>query len=245
MKNVAVLGCSHSSWRTNDRVWPIQLAERYPNLNIMSFAQPGHGHYHMDLALKHLMYESDVKIDWTIVQFSGLHRIQMPVQCNVPDQDNLWEQCIPDDAGVVPNYKEYVCATARRHRVDSVGVDQVTDFGNLSANGVMGNEYAGHHYIDGAFTEAQYFTRLFLKQIMDMSKYMPLSCFTVWDQGYPNVDNLGMKQTFKQYLEDLVSHGPNDTIHQYLDDTLHLTEEGNKLLVNKLVSLPLFNQHLC
>ena len=229
MKNVAVLGCSHSSERTHDRMWPVQLAERYPNLNIINYSMPGHGHYYMDIILKHLMYESEEQIDWIIVQFTGFHRHHNPILCSKTDP--MFRSSLAHDTHLPKNYNALSLCTSRRIRIHTLDADSLEDFGTISTNGAH-----DHKPNEGVYSEAEYFTRLFQKQVIDMAKYLPLSCFTIWDR--PNVDNIGMKESFWAYINRTYN------LNEHLDESGHFNDKANTILVNYLEGLPLFSQHL-
>ena len=230
MKNLVVLGCSHSSWRTHNRVWPIQLAERYSNINVLNYSLPGHGHYYMDLCLKHLMYENKMDIDWIIVQFTGIRRFTIPVFCAEPEE--MWKHVLPDDANVPNNYNELALTTSRRLRIQPLNSNEFEDIGTISSNASHGKMPT-----EGVYSEPEYFTELFKKQIIDMAKYLPISCFTMWNIA--NLDNIGMKETFYNYMKR--TYGSLD---EYFDETQHFNGNANTILLDKLESLPLFNQHL-
>jgi hypothetical protein len=74
-----------------------------------------------------------------------------------------------------------------------------------------------------------------------MAQTMPISYFTMWPiKGA--VDNIGLKTTFRDYFISL--YGEENLIQNLLDETSHFNTRANELIVDKLISLPLFNQHL-
>ena len=147
------------------------------------------------------------------------------------------------------NYNEY---SLRTMRFSSPGIDPLKaledktfEGKNIDGMKVL-DEYMHEALIENnkhlgnvTWSEAVLFSDLYKKQLIDMSKYFPVSCFTIWN--LPNCDNIGMKQAFYKITRQRIG---DEGWAKLLDDTMHLNEEGNRLLLEHLESLPLFNQHL-
>ena len=240
MKNVALLGCSHSHMSVCEKTWIKQLADRYSNLNIDSFAMCGHGHLYYDMVLKWIMYESDKTYDWIIIQFTGEDRWHIPTHPIEYDPNNVMRrQKHSDNFTEVTFNSDRACLIGHRfHPTDA----EDTKFSWVHRGKHEGPKF-NRHTINhtGSWNEARIYSKLLKKQIAHMAQTMPISYFTMWPiKGA--VDNIGLKTTFRDYFISL--YGEENLIQNLLDETSHFNTRANELIVDKLISLPLFNQHL-
>lgn len=242
-KKVAVIGCSHSSIRTNDQVWIKQLADRFTHLEVYNYAMPGHGTLYFDMVLKHIMYEQEINYDWIIIQLQSSSRWHIPVMGN-PDKEE-WITIRSSN-----NYKEIVNTNTR------IGnLRPITNFNDINWDGIVENghiripDHKRQRFIDnhvfGQRHDATTMQRLFEMQIDDMAKKgVPISYFNFWyNSDWISKDNIGLKQSAHDYIRSFAS-SDEDFIENYLQEDLHFNAHSNTLLVEKLLTLPLFTQYI-
>lgn len=241
MKHVAILGCSHSAIRTCDKVWTKILADKNPNLQIDNFAKSGHGHLYMDMVLKHIMYESETKYDWIIVQLSGNSRWHQPIM-----GEKLENPFRIEEDTTHGNFRTWVLDTVRENtrpytKFEQLNTDEVSFRGS---SGPLHIEKFKQRWKNEHFSDAEYFSQLFKKQINDMAlQGVPISYFSFWHEHAHATDNIGLKTSAKvKLLEQAGSE--IEFAKNYMQDDGHLNEYGNEKLYEILAELPLFNQHL-
>jgi len=244
MKRVAIIGCSHSDYLDNSKIdvnfglWIPMLCERFPNIEFHNFSQGGHGHLYQDMVMKYLRFATS-PYDMYIVQLTGMSRWMVPIK----GTSTWWDQADMQGAFTTDrrNIKNYIKYSWLPPRLCNVGVElpRYNDLQEVYPQHMNQGKNTKIH-LDlkelendtGSFRNmAVFHSYLFLKELQFMDNgSMPIFYFTPrtynhWEEERISDNNLNLK-SFNKWIKEKY----NKKIDDYLDETFHLTLEGNRIL---------------
>jgi len=228
---VAILGCSHSDTMFVRDNWVEQLSRKYPDIQFDNYSIVGGGQLDIDCILKHFV-KFKMQFDKVIVQFSGNNRWIIPSQ-------GVWRD-FEDPYDRVELSNNLHC-----YRLDVPRARSSRIFTKDELKGIAKGFWSeGHVHVDNFRVDdwacrvgfGHYYSDLVHNTMAEIYPYDFL--YWTWRQLDFWANNLGhdicahdwfLKNHKKQYTEE------------WTDDTLHLTPEGNRVLLEEYLGNHLTN----
>lgn len=237
MKRVAIIGCSHSDYRqgSTQAMWAKTLSDRFTNLEFHNFSRGGYGHLYQDMMLKYVRFFQE-PYDLYIVQLTGMVRWFVPTE----GYSDYWDyNNIQDTFNMKWLSNNHISYTWNLPRVASVGVEPLDPHKGIDRNiyrmydnnGFNTKDYPDLNIkknVSGAVCGiGNFHSYCYFEELKHLAKNIPLYWFTPrtyihWINVLDNNLNL---PTFSEWLEQA-----GTTMDDNLDDTAHLTVEGNRIL---------------
>lgn len=225
---VAVIGCSHSDTDFRSRNWVAQLAEKYPNHTFHNYSTVGGGQLDIDLTLKYFVHNK-LKFDKVILQFSGNNRWAVPSVGHYIDFENAY---VTKQLSYNHSAYKLNVPRARTSRIYTREELQNVAKGYWSNGRVIPEDeelIADEKSFKIGY--AHYFSELF----MNTFHIYPYD-FIYWTFRPSNHNNLGLDLCAHDWF---TQNHPVSYAETYTDDTLHLNEIGNTVLLEQYLKIKL------
>ncbi len=217
VKNVAIIGCSFSDSAYAPYTWAYKLAKKYPKIKFSNYSKGGMGHLYMDMCLKHALYVESY--DYIIIQCTSAMRWHYPLD-NVSFDDG------PADINPYESFTRQTTDNYTRMAINE-RVQQLIVLENPTPADRVEDETT--------FRKKPFRTSyhgLWLKQLDSISKVHNISYFSFPELKY-TTNNIGQKYDVWDWFEK--EYGPRKVVEEMLDDTNHLNEYGNNLLLENYI----------
>lgn len=227
---VAVIGCSHSDTTYIRNNWVEQLANKYPNHMFHNYSVVGSGQLDIDCILKHFV-KYNLEYDKVILQFSGNNRWIIPsvgkskgfddafINIKLTDNLNCYRLDIPRSRSSRIYTRQELKGVAKGFwsdgRVRPPQDDWVEDQASYSVG-------FAHYYSD------------LLRSTFSIYPYD----FIYWTFRPSHTNNIGQELCAHDWFE---KYHPDSYVETYTDDTLHLNELGNTILLEQYLQI---DEHL-
>ena len=259
-KKVAVLGCSHSDFQifSEQGYWVKFMSDKFPNIHFDNYSHGGTGNQLIELNFKYALYEDITEYDCIIVQLS--HHLRWMTPTTGWSQDFFYDSTekaydeFNEEFGVkFNNITKKRLNLPFAYGTDNISRTILESIPNVHiSNRAITRRYVEPPKINKNWEEKEESqktrfmssnrlgtdllnlssinTKLFNKQLQQLSKDNSIFYFNWWPQTLQpgmesNIDRLCVIDWFNE-------NHPN-WMKDMIDDTAHLTFEGNQILWNE------------
>lgn len=209
---VAIIGCSFSHLEFAQENWAYKLPKLYPSLDFYNYSMGGMGSLYQDMCLKHALYVDF--FDYIIVQCTyGL-------RWHVPETVEF----VKGEIDVIPSLA-FTKQQVEANLYHMVLTEKVTKLVTLAKAGPQKDT----QFLKKPIRTSYHW--LFVKQLEALSKHHAISYFSFPDLEFTK-NNIGQKYDVWSWFDNNYSAIDIDNM---MDDTNHLNEHGNDVLLHEYI----------
>lgn len=226
MTKVAIIGCSHSDdcgqQNGSEYVWVRRMGDEYPNIEFHNYSKTGHGALYYDLVLKY-MIANNLEYDKVIIQWTGTDRWMHPVQVSqdtdIAFKTTNWWYPNPDTESNITRYR---LVLPRKGYNESLPLLNGESYYSDDMGVIL--HYKGNEQYDkNDINLARFYTNMFMSSLEIYQKYYNIFSFGIMISSVPEI----FQDQIPVYQKSL---GNDNTFVSLLDDSMHLTSKGNRML---------------
>jgi hypothetical protein len=226
-KKIAVIGCSHSDLTQPNRSW-IYGFSKY-DVEVHSYAMSGQGLNYHDFVLKYICNHCPDQYDAAIVQLTGTNRWWIPTPI-MEDPDRL--DILSNE--VYPGIIDKKFKAEWRYSNTPVSCHDSVSFNTwIARNGLTGMHDLESKLSDSWNSIVTQWGMEFIKFLDVYEKIFPNFFYFGWQ--WENNNNISGDTQLGSAHEFLRKKYGDFGLAGFLDDTLHLTDEGNSVFFNEYI----------